>query len=154
MLTGSPGRQWVWSRKGCGHQWVVGDSPCQGWIRPGNPSWPSESGAVVLGEMRGKDDEYDYLFKGGSAARPALAVPAMSCARSQPAAVRAGSTQHPRHGTGSWDLYWDITFSSQFSGRGRGGGLLWCSTVLGRRVDTGGAGVETLPWSEGLLELV
>lgn len=33
---------------------------------------------MVLGEMRGKDDEYDYLFKGGSAARPALAVPAMS----------------------------------------------------------------------------
>lgn len=33
---------------------------------------------MVLGEMRGKEDEYDYLFKGGSAARPALAMPAMS----------------------------------------------------------------------------
>uniref|UniRef100_A0A803VFD0 Ras-related protein Rab-25 n=1 Tax=Ficedula albicollis TaxID=59894 RepID=A0A803VFD0_FICAL len=32
-------------------------------MRPGNPSWPSGSGAAVLGEMRGKDDEYDYLFK-------------------------------------------------------------------------------------------
>lgn len=53
----------------------TGNSPGQGWIRPGNPSLPSGIGAVVLGRMRGKDDEYDYLFKGGS---PALAVPAMS----------------------------------------------------------------------------
>lgn len=50
----------------------AGDSPCHGWIRPGNRSWPSGSGAVVLGEMRGKDEEYDYLFKGGSPALPAL----------------------------------------------------------------------------------
>lgn len=54
------------------------DSLCQGCIRPGNLSWLGGGGAVVLGKMRGKDDEYDYLFKGESAARPALAMPAMS----------------------------------------------------------------------------
>lgn len=55
----------------------AGDSPCRGWVRPGNPSCPSRSGAVVLGEMRGKDDEYDYLFKGGSAAMPVLLWPCL-----------------------------------------------------------------------------
>lgn len=36
----------------------------------------------------------------------------------------------------------------------RTGGLWWCSSVLGRRVDAGEAGVEVLPCWEGLLELV
>lgn len=55
---------------------------------------------MVLGEMRGKDDEYDYLFKGGCAARPRVL--------------------HAAPSAWHWELGldWDVTLNSQFSGRG------------------------------------
>lgn len=80
--------------------------------------------------MRGKDDEHDYLFKGGC---PAPAEPAMSWVRSQPSLGGAVSAQHPwvepdaSACAGRWSQRWG-------PGERRVG-------VLGRAVGgTGGAG--------------
>lgn len=43
----------------------AGASPPPALGQSRNPALAPGSGAAVRGEMRGKDDEFDYLFKGG-----------------------------------------------------------------------------------------